>query len=111
MKTISISCDESDRCWDSLSESGGTRSDSIVANTSFHSRVMTIIMAESVKVSFIMAKLALKYSNNGFNAFVTSCCVRATDTDCGRFFWKKLVTVETLIPRLSIARKAPRDKV
>jgi hypothetical protein len=111
LKTISISCDESARCWDSLSESGGTRSDSIVANTSFHNRVMTIIMAESVKVSFMIAKFALKYSNSGFKAFVTSCCVGAADIDCGRFFWKKLVTVETLIPRLSIARKAPRDNV
>lgn len=62
-----------------MSLNGGTSKLSSVTNTSFHSLVMTIIIALSVRVCFMIAKLSSKYVRSGFNALSTSACVGAVD--------------------------------
>ena len=72
LKTMSSSCWVNCRCCEGLSDKGGTSRPSMVARISFHNLVITITIAASVRVCFIIAKLSSKYWNNGLSANVIS---------------------------------------
>lgn len=78
-----------------MSDNGGTSRDSSCVSTSFHNRVITVIIADSVNVCFMIAKLSSKYVKSGVSAFATLfCCGPCCVSDVDRPRWNMLETVD-----------------